>query len=76
VTFIVNGEETEVNLQPGSPLWLGRIAALYDTGNNGRAPTEWSIYHESGVRLSPTDDCPVGHARLFLCLDAGAGGMN
>lgn len=76
MTFIVNGEEAEVNLRPGSPLWLGRIAALFDTGNNGRPASEWAIYHERGVRLSPTDDCPLGHARVFLCLEAGYGGSS
>jgi hypothetical protein len=78
ITFILNGEDHDVTVRDSTPLYMARNVALEETGNYGRPSNEWDIYTERGDRLSPLlrADTYASGVRLFLSLQAGAGGCD
>jgi hypothetical protein len=67
--FVINGEEVGVGISAESTLAAARNAALAYSANTGRPVTDWDVYDEAGVILSPYKIIGDGVPdRMFLAL--------
>ncbi len=75
ITFVVNGQPTEVDARPEEHVGNLIPKALEQTGNAGQPPANWELRTREGqaVDLSRPAEHFAGHT-LFLNLKAGVGG--
>ena len=76
--FIINGEDTAVEVNVHPPLHVAVNEALRASGNTGRDPAEWELRDAGGTLLDMNRSAqeyglPNG-TRLYLSLRVGAGG--
>jgi hypothetical protein len=77
VTFIVNGEDTVLELEaPAWPIRVLRKWALEKSLNLGRPAVEWEVRQPDGVLVDPDRSLDEfdKRGRFFLSLMVGAGG--
>lgn len=74
LTFICNGEDVLVAVQPGMPLWAARNTALESSGNTGRPADDWLIYDPIGTLVDPRVLVSDAY-RFVLSLKVGCGGL-
>lgn len=75
ITFVVNGQPTEVHADPEVAIGSLIPVALDQTGNAGQPPENWELRTREGhpVELEREAEHFRGHT-LFLNLRAGIGG--
>jgi hypothetical protein len=75
-TFIINGEETQVECLDTVMMWVPRLKALTQSGNTGRPPADFDIRMEDGFLIDPL--WPVSALedgqKFFLSPFIGCGG--
>jgi len=78
LNFIVNGEDTRIEVDPRDLLSVARDEALRVSHSSGRPPVDWQVRDTRGVLLSPDRAINTwdlrDNDRLFLTLGAGIGG--
>lgn len=79
LVFIINGEDTVVEVNVHPPLHVAVREALRISGNTGRTdPADWELRDGAGTLLdtnrSVQDYGLPNGARLYLSLRVGAGG--
>lgn len=79
LTFVVNGEEVPLELEPHEPLHAAVQQALERSKNTARQAAEWELRYENGIVI-PDQTKPVREyefadgTHLYLTLRVGAGG--
>ncbi|MBI1663938.1 MAG: DUF2604 domain-containing protein [Nitrosopumilus sp.] len=77
VTFVIQGKEFPVEVNPNQPVKAGVVKALQDSGNQGN-PNEWQVRTEGGAQLdmnkSFADQGITSPTKLFLSKGPGRGG--
>jgi len=78
ITVVVNGQPSEVDVNPEAPLHTVIPKALAQTGNVGQPPENWELRDVSGTLLDLNREISAfgftDETRLFLNLKAGIGG--
>lgn len=76
--FIINGEDTEIDLEDDMPLKLGMAGALARTQNMARSFEDWDLRDERGVVLdhsrTAADYGLTEKSRCYVSLQVGGGG--
>lgn len=77
VTFVIQGKEFQVEVNPNQPIKAGVVKALQDSGNQGN-PDEFQIRTEDGKQLDQNKSFEeqgiTGPTKLFLSKGPGRGG--
>lgn len=77
ITFVIQGKEFPVEVNPNQPVKAGVVKALQDSGNQGN-PNEWQVRTEGGAQLdmnkSFADQGITSPTKLFLSKGPGRGG--
>lgn len=77
VTFVIQGKEFPVEVNPNQPVKVGVVKALHDSGNQGN-PDEWQVRTEDGKMLDQNKSFEeqeiTGPTKLFLSKGPGRGG--
>ncbi len=78
IKVVVNGQPTDVETNPNSPLHTIIPKALSQTGNVGQPPDQWELRDTNGALLDISKKIMDFHfppnITLFLNLKAGVGG--
>lgn len=77
VTFVIQGQDFTVEVNPNQPIKTGIVKALQQSGNQGN-PDEWKARTEDGkvldINKSFSDQGITGPTKLFLNKGPGRGG--
>ncbi len=77
ITFVIQGKDFPVNVNPNQPVKAGVVKALQDSGNPG-SPDDWQVRTEDGKQLdlnkSFEEQGITGPTKLFLSKGPGRGG--
>lgn len=78
LTVVVNGQPTQVELNPEEPLFAAIPKALEQTKNIGQPPDNWELRDAAGTLLNLNERVGAFNfgpgTTLFLNLKAGIGG--
>ena len=78
ITFVIQGESFDVEVNPNQPIKAGVVKALQQSGNQGN-PDEWKVRTEDGKQLdlnkSFEDQGITSPTKLLLNKGPGRGGL-